>query len=314
MVIKASAAGEIRSLIAALTGPDDAQREAAIARLSIIGARAVDRLVAAYATAGSDARVAILRALEPAADPRTLKIACDALWKGPDLAAAAAGALRPLVTSADERIAQSSLDALVSAALDREREYRVRLAALDALQDLPEAVRGPVERAVRADARTLRPVVLDGDLPDDPAALAQAVAAQAPAAALSVLQKLIDALREKENSTRDLEKRREWRSVRGAIHQTLANRNSRVALYDLRETIAEAADPLPVSFLAAVQEIGDVSCLEPLAAAAARAASGDGWWRDHLLDALRAIVKRERLTRRHAVMKRIAARWPAALQ
>jgi hypothetical protein len=314
VVIKASAAGEIRSLIAALSGSDDAPREAAIARLAIMGARAVDRLVAAYATAGSEARVAILRALEPSADPRTLKVACDALWKAPDLAVAGAAALRPLVTSTDERIAQASFDALVSTALDHDREQRVRLAALEALQDLPRDVRAPVERAVRADTQTHRPVLLDGEPPSDPAALAAAVAEQAPAAALSVLQKLVDAVREKEQRTPDLDTAREWRSVRGAIHQALANRNSRVALYDLRETIAEASEPLPVSFLAAVQEIGDASCLEPLAAAAARAASGDAWWRDHLQDAMHAIVKRERITRRHAVMRRIAARWPDALQ
>jgi len=44
VVIKASAASEIRQLIAALSGTDEVHREAAIGRLAVIGARAVDAL------------------------------------------------------------------------------------------------------------------------------------------------------------------------------------------------------------------------------------------------------------------------------
>jgi hypothetical protein len=73
-----------------------------------------------------------------------------------------------------------------------------------------------------------------------------------------------------------------------------------------------------VEFLAAISAIGDLSCLEPIAAAYARwSASGHAerdWWRRHLVDAFRAIVSRERLTRRHAVMKKIAKRWPDLLK
>ena len=42
-------------------------------------------------------------------------------------------------------------------------------------------------------------------------------------------------------------------AVRGALHQALALRGSRVALYDLRETIERPPAPLPSSFLAALQ-------------------------------------------------------------
>ena len=77
----------------------------------------------------------------------------------------------------------------------------------------------------------------------------------------------------------------------------------------MRESIAAATAPLPVEFLAALSMVGDASCLEAIAAAHDRAT--DAWWRDHLADAFGAVVARERLTGRHAVMKKIAKRFPA---
>ena len=81
MVIKASASAEIRLLVDALSGPDDVRRDAAAARLSVIGARAVERLLEAYkraetpqgaghnpAGAGADRRSAIARAGAACAD------------------------------------------------------------------------------------------------------------------------------------------------------------------------------------------------------------------------------------------------------
>jgi hypothetical protein len=107
-------------------------------------------------------------------------------------------------------------------------------------------------------------------------------------------------------------RRDEWRAARGALHQALALRGSRVAVYDLRETIEEAREPLPVSFLAALHVIGDESCVESLAAAYARTPNDDARWRHQLGAAFRAITRREKITRRHATFKRIAARWPDA--
>jgi hypothetical protein len=107
--------------------------------------------------------------------------------------------------------------------------------------------------------------------------------------------------------------------VRGALHQALALRGSRVALYDLRESLTESAGgaastPLPVTFLAALHVLGDESCLEPIAAAFVRANPDDERWRQQLASAFRTIVKRQKLTRRHAALKRITARWPAAAE
>jgi hypothetical protein len=110
--------------------------------------------------------------------------------------------------------------------------------------------------------------------------------------------------------------------VRGRAHVALADRNSRLALYDLRESFGAASTPLPVDFLAALSKVGDGSCLEALAAAYAQASpparsgaeeTGE-WWRQHIADVFRAIVNREGLTRRHAALKKIEARRPNVLK
>jgi hypothetical protein len=46
VVIKASSAKHIQALIADLADPDGVTREAAVARLTVIGARAVEQLIA----------------------------------------------------------------------------------------------------------------------------------------------------------------------------------------------------------------------------------------------------------------------------
>jgi hypothetical protein len=84
----------------------------------------------------------------------------------------------------------------------------------------------------------------------------------------------------------------------------------------LRETFESARTPLPVEFLRAAAQIGDVSCLEAVAAACGHAldagARVDDWWCQRLVDVFRAIAARERVTRRHAAGKRITARWQQA--
>jgi hypothetical protein len=99
-------------------------------------------------------------------------------------------------------------------------------------------------------------------------------------------------------------------TTRAATHLALAQRNSRLALYDLRETIESSRERIPVEFFAAVTAIGDTTCLEPIAGAYSQAR--DDWSRRQLADAFRAIIGREKLTRRHAVAKKIEKRWPGA--
>ncbi|MFL6281381.1 MAG: hypothetical protein ACJ731_14795 [Vicinamibacterales bacterium] len=330
-MIKPSASAEIRDLIAGLGGSDDIRREAAIARLAVIGPRAVDALVHAYgSTTDRDLRIAVLRALEPAADRRILEIARKAIEQGGEVAIAAATALRGLLDSADATASAEALDLLVATVLDRSAERAVRMTAFDALHAMPEPVRARIREALQSDpdphlkaraldssnsiamAEAIWEDALDGKLPDTPAILRDAADTRASAAALSALQKMIDAVRAREGMVTG-GRRAEWQTVRGALHQALALRGSHVAVYDLRESLEDARAPLPSSFLTALHVVGDRSCLEPLAAAYVRARA-DSRWKSQLAAAFRTIAKRERVTRRHVMVKRIAARWPDAVQ
>ena len=261
MVIKASAAAEIRQLIAALGAEDDVRREAAIARLAVLGPRAVDRLIAAYEPADRETRIAILRALESVGDRRLVPVARLALSAGGDLGVAAASALRALLDSPHGSAGTEALDLLVATALDSAADRRVRLASFEALQDMPPGVQARVAEALQADpdpglksravdlprdtaaAEAVWQDALEGRLPDAPGVLREAAQLRAQSAALSALQRLIDAIRAREGSVRAQAKRTEWQGVRGALHQALALRGSRVAVYDLRETIEASARP-----------------------------------------------------------------------
>lgn len=329
MVIKASASTEIRQLVAALGGDDEVRREVAIARLSIIGARAVDRLVAAYDAGGRETRVAVLRALEAVGDRRAVAVARRALGEGGDVAIAGASALRGLLNAEHDPTSADALDTLVAVALDPQAERRVRLAAFEGLREVPGDVRERVAEALRTDpdaglqaraveapreAATADAVwqdAVEGRLPDTPADLRDVLQARGGAAPLGVLQKLVDAVRQKEGSLSGA-RRTEWLATRGALHQALALRGSRIAVYDLREEVADARERLPVSFLSALHVVGDESCLEAIATAYGQAPASDAHWRHQLVAAFRAVSRRERVTKRHVVMKRIATRWPEA--
>ena len=240
--------------------------------------------------------------------------------------------MRPGVKPSDIRFEVEGADIiLVDDVLYTGRSVR---AALDALRDLPAEVREPVRAMLAADGNPdvragaePRPAAsqsrredeetawrdgLEGRFGAAPDALKRAVTARRGSAPLGELQRLVDRLRAHEHRQPDAGRREEWRAVRGAVHQALASRNSRLAVYDLRDSLLEA-ERLPVTFLAALEEVGDASCLENLAAAYdASSRSGDRWWREHVATAFRAIVQREGLTRRHAAVKRAMQRWPEA--
>jgi hypothetical protein len=334
MVIKASSATEIRALVDALGADDDVQSDAAIARLGVIGARAVDRLTEAYTTtADRRAHVAILRAFETIADHRSAPLARRALTEGGDVGVAAAGVLRALLSSPHGETATNALDALVATTLDGSLDRRLRLAAFDALvdelEDIPPEVRRRLAAALQGDAakgahesggdregaraEAIWNDAIEGRLPDRPEELRDALGPRGVSAPLNTLRAMIDALRIREREAGETA-RHGWLALRGSLHQVLALRDSRLALYDLRESLEGGPTRLPASFLAALHVLGDVSCLEPLAARwgdAERDTSADGArWRYQLAAAFKAIVQRERITKRHAVMKRIAVRWP----
>ena len=327
MPIQRSAGAEIRQLIEALGGSDETRRETAIARLAVIGPRAVEQLLHEFPAASGRSRAAVLRTLEAIGDPRALSVAREALQDGSAaVQTAAVGALRALVGTGKAATERDAFDALVAIVLDRQRIAAVRLAAWDAIGEAAGETRETVGRALADDPdpdvrariagagapRDVWQEAVEGRLPPSPSALKTALAAHKSTARLIDLQRLVDRVRSREQQETDAHSREEWRAVRGAIHQALAGRNSRLALYDLRDSLL-APERLPVAFVAAIEEIGDATCLDALAAAYdASSRSSDAWWRGHLATAFRAIVHREGLTRRHAPIKRLLARWPDA--
>jgi hypothetical protein len=329
MTIRPSSSAEIRQLIAALGSNDEVGCESAVARLAVLGERAVEHLLQEFPTATGRARAGMLRALEGAGDPRAFPVARTALQDGSAaVQTAAIGTVRAFLGSPRPDVSRGALDALVATALDRTRIAMVRIAAYDALRDLPADVRDPIRDTLSADpdpdvsGRAGTPAqppdhaswrdAAAGRLPANPALLKTELAAVRATARLTDLQRVVDLVRAQEQREGDRARREEWRAVRGALHQALAARNSRLALYDLRDSVLDA-DRLPVTFLAALEEIGDATCLEPLAAAYdASSRSSDTWWREHVATAFRAIVQREGLTRRHAALKRVMTRWPDA--
>ena len=303
MARRPSPASDLERLIADLEAPESIRRDAAVARLRVAGSRALPRLSAFLAaTPASAARAAALNALDGIDDARAVDpalAAVDALE--PDVVIAAVNVLRGWVARED---GTRVLDALAALAVDRDRDARIRLAALDALSDLPRHLVQPIlEQAPPADARTPG---------DDPLRVREWLATVGRREALSALHDLIVRARERERTEPSLPVRHEWQTARAAVHAALAARGSRVALYDLRETFDAATAPLPRDFVVAITAIGDASCLEPLARAWA-AAPGDAWWRDRLAGAATAIVRRTRLSGRSAVVKRIRAKWKGFL-
>jgi hypothetical protein len=313
-MIKAGTSEDVRALIAALGADDDGRREVAVARLIISGSGALTRLVATYDTV-TDRRtqLAILRVLEAVDAERGMPIARRALGAGGDVAIGGVAVLRELIAHGSGSTHAEALDLLLSAASDPAIERRVRSAAAQALRTAPDDIRDIVSAGLR-DAPSPEDALWDdaaeGRLPDDPESLRESVAARAGTAPLALLRRLVESVRARESEVPPGSRRDAWRTVRGALHQAAALRGSRIALYDLRETIEISAEPLPPSFLAAVQLVGEASCLEPLATAWSRAPADQPRWRHQLAQAFHAVVTRERLTRKHSAMRRALAKAP----
>jgi HEAT repeat protein len=330
VAFRASASLEVRRLIGDLEGTDPLKRDAAFARLAVIGTRAVRQLLEHLAGAEPSTRVVLLRALEAIPDARSVDPVLEA-FDSPESAVrlAAIRASRGLLA-----LPQGTrvLDRLTALALDGARPGVDRAAAIDALSVIPARTLGPLLDRLRvdpaADVRAAVEVVgvpaddpvaeledsADGWLARDPAAVLHLVNRAGDTAPLSTLHRLIEKARSREMEGRP-GLRRDWASVRAALHVALARRGSTVALYDLREAFEAARDPLPPDYVAAMTMIGDATCLEPLVVAYASAhelADTEHWRRD-VATAFRAIVERDGLTRRHAALRRVRARFGTEL-
>jgi hypothetical protein len=303
VVIRASSAGTVRQLIAELTQTDPVRREAAIARLRVLGTRAVPALLDLLARESDpSSREAVLRVFEGLDEPRTADAALEALSDADaDVRVAAIGVLRPRLL---DETATRVFDALSSVAVDDTESPRVRVAAVDALRQLPEGIVQPIVDTAHVDPSAIAL--------DEPSAIEDWLFAHADAP-LSALHDCIVRVRQFEAGEGDPARRRRWQVARGAIHATLAKRGSRVALYDLRETFEQATAPLPIDYLSAAADVGDASLLDAMAGAWKAAPASEVWWRERVADAAIAIVTRLKLTRRHTAVRRLHTRWPGFL-
>ncbi len=333
MVIKRSSATEVAGLLEDLERGDATAREAAAARLAVIGTRAVEGLLQVLSgSADPQVRAAALAALEGIGDARAIEPALAALGDpDPGVAAAAVGVLK---ASLDSERGTAVLDRLAQQTLETANPVRARLAAIEALRGVPASVTAPLwmrllkdpDPMVRAAAGEPERGGAAGD-PEPAAALAAAsegvlpdpdllcrwLAAAGVATPLPILHRLIETLRQHEAAAHETA-RAAWMTARAAAHLAIAAHGSTVALYDLRETIEREGGRTPAEMLSAVARIGDRSCLEPIAAAYARGAAegGEARRQEHLLAAFRAIADRVGLTPRHAEARRIRERWPMA--
>ena len=266
--------------------------EAAIARLGIIGGRAVDRLTDAYTKAERSAhprrhppsprshRQSAKRAARRRGDSRRRRrrrrchgVSCGRSSHPQDTATATL-----------------ALDALVATTLESTHDRRLRQAAFDALHEVPPDVRRATWlEALRSDPRYRSDDAADAitmrrrgggasggrvdrcrsrdDCPTTPEALREALAVTWRVGAAQYPARDGRCRARPRTGRRRCGRGAGGCALRGALHQALALRGSRVALYDLRETLEERPARLPTSFLAALHVLGDASCLEPIGAA-----------------------------------------------
>jgi hypothetical protein len=328
LAIRPSTAREVSALVSDLASERPAVREAAVARLTVIGARASSALAAIVIDrhASPAARAAALRVFEATVESKGMESALVAVDDAnEDIVRAAIEALAPHVKRAEGAVV---VDRLTAIALDRKRAGPIREAAVRALLDLDTSSLRPLLKALRSDRspeivalvanrRAGQPPpdepgellarAVEGRLPSDGDMVRRALARAGEAMTLPDILALIERLRDHEKAQPSAG-RGHWQAARAAAHLVLARRGSRIALFDLRETVEGAREPIAMEFLAALDTLGDASCVD--AVARAYASTRDAWWRGHLLRSFGTIVSREGLTRRHAAIRRVKERDP----
>jgi hypothetical protein len=335
--------GQSKALLDELLGSHDPVAvEAAIARLAIIGRPALRQVIQRVGQADLVHQPRLLRVLERIGDPSALAtvrplMAADSQ----EVAVAAVDAMGALLDARDAAMATAALDALTATLLDTSRTDGVRLRAFEALASAPDRtptyeadVMAPLRAQLSRDASAaVRDAVggrapgaappieiiapsgeaqieaMAGDLPDDPEPLRLLLVAHGTTAPLTMLHRVIERVRAHETAMAAADAEA-WRVVRATAHLALASRGSRLAVYDLREALEVLKAQTPVGMLSALQQVGDASVLDVLADA--WQGSTDTWFRGQLVAIFRAVIERERITKRHAAAKKLAARLPDA--
>ena len=337
--------GQSKVLLDELLASDDPVAvEAAIARLAIIGRPALRQLLQRIGDADVPHQPRLLRVLERMGDPGALPTIRPLMAHGAaDVASAAVDAMGALLDAREAAIAAAALDALTATLLDTSRADAVRLRAFEAIAGATDRsgtyeadVVAPLRATLRRDSSAaVRKAMSDDDvdgaetaaasepagearleafatgaLTIDPEDLRRVIGSHGGAVPLTMLHRIIERVRAHEASVAPGQVEA-WRVARATAHLGLAARGSRLAIYDLRETLEALGAQTPVGMLSALQQVGDSSVLDVVADA--WQATSDAWFRGQLVTIFRAVVERERMTRRHAAVKKLAARAPDAL-
>ena len=330
MPVHPSRQSNIGALVARLSDADAIARESAAARLTVLGERTGPALQALLddTAAPSVARISALRTLTAVRREVPLDSAA-AVVVDPDIALAVdaielLGAVLsdPATPGASDR----ALEHLTRLVLDTSVPERQRLSIIDLLSRLPARLRQPVFDALAADVNTtiaararnqhstprgrLEHWSDDEHLPSTPDVVAEAIDAEGAQTPITTLRRVVDLIRTRERASSDVE-RDAWRSVRGLLHDTLAQQGSVLALYDLRETLEQVTQPIGAHFLSAARTVADAACLDAIAVRWVHAGH-DVWLRDQLERIFHAVVSRERLRRQSPVLVKLLTRHPSA--
>lgn len=335
MPIVPSRSRQIQELVAALAAASAAERESAEARLRLLGARAVLPLVAALQASDPATRKGALHVLERLEDARArsavLGAAADpdasvahaavvALARRTDADAVRAEerALRHADASVRREAARGlaaafaagsveATESVLSLLEDREAEEGLRLIALEAVARLPDGERrGVLRRLGTLEGELARRVAaLRGEAPPQVRLLAEiALEVDAAPAGPESVPRLHDALRR----LAALPAGEAW-ALRLRVHRELVARESRIALYDLREMLEQRPAGDAEAVLDLVGRIGDASFVPALARLAHEAPAHTA----ACVEALAALLHRERFKKTHRAVKAVRPEHRAEL-
>ncbi len=146
MTIRPSRSADVTRLIEDLRSDDALRRESAGARLAVIGSRATARLIALAAdtAAGTDARAAAFRALAATGARAALPAALARARRTGRCAGRRGHRATAPVVQTSSRDATRAFDRLTALALSAEAPVERRLAAIAALEGLPDRLMRPV--------------------------------------------------------------------------------------------------------------------------------------------------------------------------
>lgn len=337
MPIVASRSGDIQGLIVQLDDARSARRDSAVARLTLLGERVLEALLASLPTATVTARLGALSVLGNLENPRALpavlrliddpdaRVACLAA----DVAAGlpdprAVGPLSRALGSSRTSLRRAAASALVALhakgvvealapllerLFDEREEASLRGLALDAVSLLPPRERRAILERLgvpsnRELARRIGPL-RDGLRPAREAKNADPTP-EGPAA-IPRLRRLIDELGDR---VAEGEPPGPIAEKKARAHLALASLGSRIAVYDLREMLEARPCLAAATLLQAAKLLADPALLPGVVGLAAESPAHF----DACAEVFATVVTREKLRRSSRALKPVKSRHQPALE